>query len=92
MNLKRFCGRNTASAGSAAMQSKRMSIIEAVSATATSYCVAIGSQLVIYPYFGIQITLAQNFGLAGAFTVISLVRGYLVRRAFNHIHTRGSSV
>ena len=68
-------------------QSKKMSIIEAGFATVTSYCVAIGSQLIIYPHFGIQITLAQNFGLAGAFTVISLVRGYLVRRAFNHIHT-----
>ena len=73
-------------------QSKRMSVLEAVFATATSYCVAIGSQLLIYPHFGITITMAQNFGLAGAFTLISLVRGYLVRRVFNRIHTRGSSV
>ena len=69
-------------------QSRKMSIVEASFATATSYCVAIGSQLVIYPYFGIQITLAQNFGLAGAFTLISLVRGYMVRRAFNYLHMR----
>ena len=66
-------------------QSRRMSMIEAFFATATSYCVAIGSQLLIYPHFGIQITLAQNFGLAGAFTLISLVRGYMVRRAFNYM-------
>ena len=66
-------------------QSRRMSMIEATFATATSYCVAIGSPLLIYPPFGIQITLAQNFGLAGAFTLISLVRGYMVRRAFNYL-------
>ena len=69
-------------------QSRRMSMIEAAFATATSYCVAIGCQLVIYPLFDIHVTLTQNFALAGVFTLISLVRGYMVRRAFNYIHLR----
>ena len=69
-------------------QSRRMSMIEAASATATSYCVAIGCQLVIYPLFDIHVTLTQNFALAAVFTLISLVRGYMVRRVFNYIHLR----
>jgi hypothetical protein len=37
---------------------------------------------------GHDITLAQNFWITCIFTVVSVVRGYGMRRLFNHLHTR----
>lgn len=39
-------------------------------------------QFVLAPYFGYEITLRDNLQLTTAFTVISVVRGYIWRRFF----------
>lgn len=64
------------------MQSKRDSWIETVTNTAIGYLVAVCSQVVIFPFFGIYIPLMDNFIMAIWFTLVSLVRGYFVRRWF----------
>ncbi len=50
---------------------------------------AIVSQIVVFPLFGIHVPLATNFAIGGFFTVISIVRGYFVRRLFNSLHVKG---
>lgn len=64
------------------MQSKKDSWIEAITNTAIGYLVAVASQIVIFPFFGIYIPLMDNFIMAIWFTMVSLIRGYLVRRWF----------
>jgi len=68
------------------MQSKRLSIIEAVTNTivglTTSFCI----QLIIYPTLNIEVTIGQNIIITCVFFIVSILRGYLVRRLFNTIN------
>ena len=64
-------------------QSKIGSFIEAVVNIAIGYIVAILSQVAIFPMFGIHVPLSTNLAIGVWFTVISLVRSYVVRRWFN---------
>jgi hypothetical protein len=65
------------------MQSRLGSLIEAAMNVAIGYIVAVLSQLVIFPWFGIHIPLSDNLLIGGYFTIISLVRSYALRRWFN---------
>lgn len=65
------------------MQSKKQSIIESIVNTLIGYIIAVLSQMVIFPVFGIEIPLSDNLMIALYFTVVSLLRSYLLRRYFN---------
>ena len=39
----------------------------------------------MFPLFGLEATLRQSLGIGAIFTVVSLVRGYLLRRVFEAI-------
>lgn len=64
------------------MQRRVHSLIESVVNVGIGYLVAIGSQFVIYPFFGIELSLADNLTIGAFFTVISIGRSYVVRRWF----------
>jgi hypothetical protein len=72
------------------MQSRIGSLIESFVNIAIGYGVAVASQLAIFPLFGIVIPLSDNLMIGLWFTVISLVRSYVVRRAFNAYHGRAA--
>jgi hypothetical protein len=63
-------------------QSHRMSLIEAVTNVAVGYALAIATQIVVFPWFGMHPSLCDNLALGGIFTAISLIRGYALRRLF----------
>jgi membrane protein implicated in regulation of membrane protease activity len=65
------------------MQSRRSSLIESATNTAIGYLVAVGAQAAIFPAFGITASAGQHAGIAAAFTAVSLVRSYVLRRVFN---------
>ena len=65
------------------MQSRTQSAIESCLNVIIGYAVALASQLAIFPMFGIHIPLSDNIAIGAWFTVISIVRGYIVRRVFN---------
>jgi hypothetical protein len=67
----------------AAGQSRRHSLLEAAANVAVGYGVALAAQAVIFPAFGIHIGVAENLGIGAAFTAVSLVRSYALRRVFN---------
>lgn len=69
-------------------QGRKASLLESLMNVFVGYLVAVTSQTFIYPLFGIHVTFAENLALAGTFTVISLVRGYVLRRAFNRASIR----
>ncbi len=65
------------------MQPRLQSFIEAVTSTLIGLVVAIVTQLIVFPLYGLEINLQSNVEIAGIFTAVSIVRGYLVRRWFN---------
>lgn len=65
------------------MQTRYQSMIETATSVAIGYLVALASQLAIFPLFGIYATLSDNMLIGAWFTVISIIRGYFVRRFFN---------
>lgn len=70
------------------MQSRKGSLIESLANIAIGYGVAVGAQMVIFPMFGIHIDHADNFAIGALFTIVSLVRSYVLRRLFNKITMR----
>lgn len=65
------------------MQSKLHSAIEAVANVAIGYGVAVLTQIVVFPWFGLHTELGANLAIGGIFTIVSLVRSYALRRLFN---------
>lgn len=63
-------------------QSRRMSLVESATNVIVGYALAVGMQIVVFPVFGIHIALGDQLAIGVAFTGISLVRGYLLRRLF----------
>ena len=70
------------------MQTRTMSLIEAVANTAIGYGVAVLTQMAVFPLFGIHVSGRDQLGIGLIFTVVSLVRSYCLRRFFNSL--RGS--
>ena len=65
------------------MQLKRHSLLESVINVAVGYGVALLSQIVIFPLYGMEVPLSANIQIGIWFTAISIVRSYVLRRAFN---------
>jgi hypothetical protein len=69
-------------------QSRLMSFVEALANVAVGYSVAVVTQILIFPVFGLHTTLAQNLQMGAAFTGISIVRSFLLRRAFEGLRAQ----
>lgn len=67
-------------------QTKSQSLCETLTSVAIGYLVALASQLLIFPWFGVHLPMSDNLLIGAWFTVISVVRGYAVRRYFNWRH------
>ena len=63
-------------------QSRRMSLIEAVTNVVLGYALAVVTQIVVFPWFELHPSLGDNLALGGIFTTTSLIRGYALRRLF----------
>lgn len=72
----------------AGAQSKGMSFIEAIISTAIGFVVSFIANTFIFWFISIPITLMTNLSMVVFFTVVSVIRGYFVRRMFNEIHAR----
>ena len=64
-------------------QSKKQSLYETVVSTAIGFVVSLISVMVIFPVFDIHTSFGTDFLITVYFTVISIGRGYFVRRYFN---------
>ena len=69
-------------------QSKVQSWLETCANTAIGYIVALLSQIAVFPLFGIHVPFRSNIGIGLWFTLISIIRSFVLRRAFNTIHVR----
>jgi hypothetical protein len=69
-------------------QSRTMSMVEATANVVVGYVLAIATQIVVFPWFGIETGLAEHLTIGLAFVGVSLARGYLLRRLFEAIRMR----
>jgi len=65
------------------MQTKTFSLIESIANIVIGYFVSLAGQIVVFPLVGIHTTIQNNLFIGAAFTIISLVRSYALRRFFN---------
>jgi hypothetical protein len=63
-------------------QSRRMSLVEATTNVIVGYALAVGMQIVVFPVFAIHISIGDQLAIGLAFTGISLIHGYVLRRLF----------
>jgi hypothetical protein len=66
-------------------QSRAMSLIEAVANVAVGYAVAVATQIAVFPLFGLAVSLGDNLTIGCIFTIVSLIRGYLLLRLFKRL-------
>lgn len=67
------------------MQSKRNSAFEAIANVVIGYLVSVLANVLILPLFGYNVTIGDSFAIGLAFTLVSLVRSYVLRRVFNRL-------
>lgn len=70
------------------MQSRTMSAIETVTNVVVGLVVSILAQMVIFSIYDIQVTAGQHVQITVFFTLVSIVRGYTLRRIFNGIRSK----
>ena len=73
------------------MQTRLQSFIESFINVVIGYGVALISQILVFPLFEINIPMGSNLLIGAIFTVISIVRSYVVRRVFNRWHSARSA-
>ena len=67
-----------------------MSLVEAIANVAVGYGIAVLTQILIFPVFGLHTTLAQNLKMGAIFTVVSIARSFALRRVFEAIRMRSA--
>ena len=74
--------------GTGMKQSRWMSLVEAVTNVLVGYGVAVATQWLVFPLFGLHVTLQENLLIGLIFTAVSLVRSYVLRRALEALRIR----
>ena len=69
-------------------QSRLMSLVESLANVLVGYGVAVATQMVVFPMFGLAVTVAENLLIGLIFTVVSIVRSYALRRGFEALRVR----
>lgn len=63
-------------------QSRLMSAVEAFANVIVGYGLAVGTQLAIFPVFGLPARVNDALAMGLVFTAVSLARSYVLRRVF----------
>jgi hypothetical protein len=71
-------------------QSRAMSLVESIANVIVGYGVAVVTQILIFPIFGLHTTLAQNLKMGAIFSFVSIARSFALRRLFETIRARSS--
>jgi hypothetical protein len=68
-------------------QSRTLSLLEAATNVVVGYVLAILTQLLIFPVFGLEAAFGEHLAIGLAFVGVSLARAYLLRRVFERFGT-----
>lgn len=70
------------------MQSRLMSLVEAIANVVVGYGVAVLTQLVVFPWFGLPARIGDALAIGGVFTAVSIIRSFALRRLFEAVRLR----
>jgi len=73
-------------------QSRLMSLVESLANVLVGYGVAVATQMVVFPLFGLAVTVTENLLIGLIFTIVSIVRSYALRRGFEVLRVRQSAM
>lgn len=73
-----------------AKQTRKASLVETLLNTALGYGVAVTTQAIVFPWFGIYAPLSTNLLIGLVFTVVSIARGFVLRRLFEALRVHGA--
>jgi hypothetical protein len=69
-------------------QSRMMSLVESVTNVVVGFGVAVMAQMLVFPLFGLHVTLVDNLTIGAIFTVVSIARSFVLRRLFEAVRVR----
>jgi len=70
------------------VQTRFMSLVEATTNVAVGFLLALGTQVAIFPLFGLTVSITDNLSIGCIFTVVSLARSFALRRVFERLRVR----
>ena len=65
------------------MQTKKQSFIESLTSTTIGIIIGIVLNLTVLPIFGYPVSLSDSLWISVIFTIVSIIRSYIIRRWFN---------
>ena len=65
------------------MQTKKQSLIESLTSTTIGIIIGVVLNLTILPIFGYPVSLSDSLWISVIFTIVSIIRSYVIRRFFN---------
>ena len=72
-------------------QSRGMSLLESLTNVMVGYGIAVVTQIVVFPWFGLHPSLSDDLVIGAIFTVVSIIRSYSLRRLFETIRVRSTA-
>jgi hypothetical protein len=69
-----------------------MSLVESLVNVLVGYGVAVATQMLVFPLFGLTVTVTENLLIGLIFTAVSIVRSYTLRRTFEALRVRQSAM
>ena len=69
-------------------QSRLMFLVESLANVLVGYGVAVATQMLVFPLFGLAVTISENLLIGLIFTAVSIVRSYALRRGFEALRVR----
>lgn len=69
------------------MQTRKQSLCESAVNTAFGFIVSLFTNILVLPLFDIHVDIQTDFYITIIFTVVSLIRSYVIRRFFNRRET-----
>lgn len=68
-----------------------MSLVESLANVAVGYGVAVLTQIAVFPFFGLHVSLADNLVMGAVFTIVSIARSFTLRRLFEEFRMRSEN-
>jgi hypothetical protein len=65
------------------MQPRWLSFVEALTNIVVGYVLAVVTQIIVFPLFGLHASLSENLLIGCFFVGVSLIRSFAIRRFFN---------
>ena len=65
------------------MQTKRQSLVETLTSVFVGWLIGVILNMLVLPLFDYNITVVDSLWVSLIFTVVSVIRSYVIRRFFN---------